>query len=402
MTVNEEITSRFCENCGDALTPTAAYCESCGHRVAPTAPRSAARPAADPPQGQQRTPGRRRAVKAAAVLALIAAVAAVVLLVSGVLEGDSQTAEPTTAEAAATTPTTPAVRALDPLPRRDQADGYMDLEALDGAITLAAGHERSGDPGVSDWAVYAIPGRDARQTCEAVAQRWIHGLIGLSDDFTNDPDRARSFADTYRTTAGGCSYSFLENSPSAPGLGPTRFDIAVRAFTKGDPLTHDPQAARTLGAITPHPAPIYEGPYSEVSIAHVDHDTSEPFANGQLAADLGPKANRKTPAGEGTRATDAEQDDAMPTVACDANIRVSDGSCAFANNVFWTYWTRGQASSIDVYDPDTGRFGATRCARTDEEVTCFTRTTAVSFPQSALDLYDQRQADRYAATHDVR
>jgi hypothetical protein len=388
MTVDDRVASRFCESCGDAITPTAAYCENCGQRVAVGASRSSSQRAVEPPR---RRPGPRRAVKAATFVALIAAVAAVVLLVTGVLGGGGQTDEPARAHAAAA-PTTPVARALDPLPRRDQADGYIDLETLDGAITLAADHDHSGDPGVSDWVVYAIPGRDARQACREVARQWVRGLIGLSDDFTNDPERARSFADTYRTTPGGCSHSFLENSPSSPNLGPTRWDIAVRAFTYGDPLTHDPQAVRALGAITPQPAPIYEGPYSEVSIVRVVLDTSERFANGQLAADLRPEAEKQPPASE----------DAVTTVACDANIRVADGSCAFANNVFWTYWSRGQASSINVYDPASGRFGATRCELSDREVTCVTGGTAVSFPQSAVDLYDQRQADRYAATHDVR
>jgi hypothetical protein len=361
-------TPRYCETCGASVAPATVYCENCGHALA-AAPR---------PPARRRPP---RPVIAAAVAALIAAATVVALLVAGVLGDDDQTTGAAVDQPVAGAPATPGVSALDPLPRHDQADGYMDLDMLDGAVTLAAGHPRS-DPGITDWAVYALPGRDARLACDEVADAWIHGPIGLGDDFTDDPQRARALGDHYRATPGGCRYSFLENTPSSPAVGPSRWDIAVRAFAKADPLTHDPQAVRTLGAITPQPAPIYEGPYSEVSIVHAVGDTSEPFADGRPASSLGSKRIGKV-------------------VACDANISVSDGGCAFANNVFWTYWTRGQVASINVYDADRGRFRATSCDLADEEVTCSTGSTVVSFPQAAVDLYDQGQADRYAATHDV-
>lgn len=336
---------------------------------------------------------------AVAAVALIAAVAAVVLLAGGVLGGDEDPAsQPARTQRATSPPATDLVRALDPLPRRDQANGYMDLNSLDGAITLAAGHPQSGDPGVSDWAVYAIAGRDARQACDEVTKQWINGMIGLSDDFTNDPDRARALTDNYRTTPGGCTYSFLENSPSSPDLGPARWDIAVRAFVKGDRLTHDPRAVRSLGAITPLPAPIYEGPYSEVSIARVQQDVGQPFADGRLAADLKPKPREAKPS---ATAVEPEHDQAMTTVRCDANITVSDGTCAFANNAFWTYWTQGQPMTMSVYDPDSGAYQETYC-ESSEQVDCITDSgIQVTFAQSAVDVYDQRQADRYAATHKV-
>lgn len=88
--------------------------------------------------------------------------------------------------------------------------------------------------------------------------------------------------------------------------------------------------------------------------------------------------------------------------ACDPNISVETGTttCAFAQNVFYEYWTSGRSSDVSAYSPVTGQTYATQCSNSGGQIGCTTTSGAeVRFPQSAVDAYDQAQADRYAATH---
>ncbi len=69
-----------------------------------------------------------------------------------------------------------------------------------------------------------------------------------------------------------------------------------------------------------------------------------------------PEADRTTP-----RPHDAR------FVRCDANIKVkqSTTTCAFANNVFYEYWTGDEAQRVRAYSPAAGRFFRARCAGGD-------------------------------------
>jgi hypothetical protein len=90
--------------------------------------------------------------------------------------------------------------------------------------------------------------------------------------------------------------------------------------------------------------------------------------------------------------------------SCDPNIeaRVDTTTCAFAQNVFWVYWTNGEISPISVYSPAVQRSFRVRCANDGVGVTCTSRDgSGVRFPMAALDAYSQGQADAYAADHDL-
>ncbi len=91
-------------------------------------------------------------------------------------------------------------------------------------------------------------------------------------------------------------------------------------------------------------------------------------------------------------------------VSCDANVEVKaeTTSCGFAQNVFWHYWTSGEAQSLDVYSPATKATLATNCTASGGRVSCATSDGGeVRFPRTALDTYSTAQADNYAATHDL-
>lgn len=97
---------------------------------------------------------------------------------------------------------------------------------------------------------------------------------------------------------------------------------------------------------------------------------------------------------------------ALPALtSCDANIRVKTATttCPFAQNAFWTYWTDGQTTaSVDVWSPAAQAVFATTCARTGSQVRCTTDDGGLAtFPQAALEMYSQEQADAYADSHDL-
>lgn len=88
---------------------------------------------------------------------------------------------------------------------------------------------------------------------------------------------------------------------------------------------------------------------------------------------------------------------------CDANISAKAGTttCAFAQNVFYEYFTSGRSSTISAYSPTTNRTYPAQCSG-GAEITCTTDDGGgVQFPSASLDNYSQSQADRYAKTHQV-
>jgi hypothetical protein len=89
---------------------------------------------------------------------------------------------------------------------------------------------------------------------------------------------------------------------------------------------------------------------------------------------------------------------------CDQNIqaRVGTTTCPFAENVFWTYWTSGEATSLDVWSPAAQANFTTTCDSDGAQVTCTTPdNAAVKFPEAALDRYSDAQAAAYASSHDL-
>jgi hypothetical protein len=91
-------------------------------------------------------------------------------------------------------------------------------------------------------------------------------------------------------------------------------------------------------------------------------------------------------------------------VNCDPNIqaKAATTTCPFAQNVFWAYWTSGEASSLEVWSPAVDASFATTCEGDATQVTCRTSDNAVvRFPQAAVDQYSQEQADAYASSHEL-
>jgi hypothetical protein len=92
-------------------------------------------------------------------------------------------------------------------------------------------------------------------------------------------------------------------------------------------------------------------------------------------------------------------------VNCDANIeaKADNTTCPFAQNVFWTYWTRGESSGpFHVWSPAAQASFATSCEGGAGQIVCTTSDSAVvRFPQAAVDAYSRSQADAYASGHDL-
>jgi hypothetical protein len=91
-------------------------------------------------------------------------------------------------------------------------------------------------------------------------------------------------------------------------------------------------------------------------------------------------------------------------VYCDSNIQAKVGTttCPFAENVFWTYWTSGESTSLDVWSPAAQSSFATTCNSDAVQVVCTTSdNAAVKFSQGALDRYSDAQANAYADSHDL-
>jgi hypothetical protein len=296
----------YCEQCGRCLVDGAAFCEGCG---APAPAVVSTRPIAEDTQSTtnestagihgvglaqgstatavhdvparatqdatapigQPAPARRvpwRAISAGIAACVVVGAVVAVLAVTGTLGGkdDADPADRRPAHATAL-----GLPDLPALPTRNLADDaiaseIVSLPRLLNSVTLVA--SRTVDPGSEpiEWAVYAIPGQDAAGICREIDVKWVPELEQtMSQDTPRNEDLGATYAQTGR---GGCSYSFTEDHPggSESASGPLSYDIAVRSFARDDPATAN-QAARdgSLGSITPTPAPLYQGPYVEVS-----------------------------------------------------------------------------------------------------------------------------------------
>lgn len=97
--------------------------------------------------------------------------------------------------------------------------------------------------------------------------------------------------------------------------------------------------------------------------------------------------------------------DGHALTACDPQISVRAGvtTCAFAENVFYEYYTSGQAGPVEAYSPALGRMLHADCIANATSVDCTAGDGGeVRFSLSAINNYSQSQADRYAATHRTR
>jgi hypothetical protein len=111
-----------------------------------------------------------------------------------------------------------------------------------------------------------------------------------------------------------------------------------------------------------------------------------------------------------TTATDAGPATTTPSgghalTACDPQISVRAGAttCAFAENVFYEYYTSNQAGPVEAYSPALGRMVHADCTAGATFVDCTAGEGGeVRFSLSAISNYSQSQADRYAATHRTR
>jgi hypothetical protein len=91
-------------------------------------------------------------------------------------------------------------------------------------------------------------------------------------------------------------------------------------------------------------------------------------------------------------------------VHCDANIEVKQvtTTCAFANNVFYEYWSSAYKRVIRAYSPAADRVFTTRCLTRNADIECKTADGGVvRFSQAAVDRYSPSQADSYAARNDL-
>src|SRR3954447_7356601 len=93
--------------------------------------------------------------------------------------------------------------------------------------------------------------------------------------------------------------------------------------------------------------------------------------------------------------------------ACDTNIRVKAATttCPFADNVFYEYFqeTYGYPSDVTIraYSPAASRKIRLRCSGQASILCRADDGSVVRFPASAIAAYDDKQAARYASTHDI-
>lgn len=91
-------------------------------------------------------------------------------------------------------------------------------------------------------------------------------------------------------------------------------------------------------------------------------------------------------------------------VRCDPNIEALAGTttCEFAQNTFWSYWTSGEGSSLEVWSPAAQASFSTTCSADGGKVDCVASDDGeVRFAQAAVGVYSQAQADSYADGHDL-
>jgi hypothetical protein len=103
--------------------------------------------------------------------------------------------------------------------------------------------------------------------------------------------------------------------------------------------------------------------------------------------------------------TEDERDESRDLAPCDnLTVRAASTTCAFAQNVFWEYWTTAQdrdPSEISVYSAALGRNLDMSCTDAATIVCTTDGDVEVRIPSSALAGYTQSMADRYAASHRV-
>jgi hypothetical protein len=87
---------------------------------------------------------------------------------------------------------------------------------------------------------------------------------------------------------------------------------------------------------------------------------------------------------------------------CDANIsvRAATTTCPFAQNIFYGYWQPG-GGDFTAYSPVSQRTYDVSCKDGNTIVCTAGDGAEVRFGVRAVDLYDQEQADAYAASHDL-
>jgi hypothetical protein len=89
-------------------------------------------------------------------------------------------------------------------------------------------------------------------------------------------------------------------------------------------------------------------------------------------------------------------------VACDPNISVKAATttCPFAQNVFYGYW-QASADDFSAYSAASKRSYDVSCSGATSIVCTAGDGAEVRFSARAVALYDQAQADAYAASHDL-
>jgi len=93
-----------------------------------------------------------------------------------------------------------------------------------------------------------------------------------------------------------------------------------------------------------------------------------------------------------------------PTVfmACDANISVKRATttCPFAENVFYEYWLAG-GGDVRAYSPAAEAVFRVRCEDGSTIVCSGGDGAEIHIDPGAVAVYDQAQANEYAASHDL-
>lgn len=190
---------------------------------------------------------------------------------------------------------------------------------------------------------------------------------------------------------GECSSSFASSVKLAPGasrVGCIPFDVPAGKKLKTFQFTLDSGFADETG---------------EWTITGAKSASTQGAAAKQASAPSQPAAERASAAAPAGPATAAASSGPSLT-SCDGNIRVDAATttCAYAQNVFWEYWTHGRTSGIDAYSPSGGAFYPATCMPEGADVVCTTSDGGrVQFAVSAVDAYTQSAADAYASSHDL-
>jgi hypothetical protein len=117
-----------------------------------------------------------------------------------------------------------------------------------------------------------------------------------------------------------------------------------------------------------------------------------------------PSKPRKERSSESAQAAPAPPATPSGYEQCDSNIEVKaeTTTCAFAQNTFWHYWTYAGASQLQVYSPAASTSFEVACTVDSGRIACTTSDGGeVRFSQASVQLYDKRQADAYAGSHDL-